>query len=365
MREVGLRPSVSWLQWVWLVPGLIGVSGCGAGDAARGVEYRPSDALERLQHRAVAVDLGGMVRDFTVSGDTVYLLGRTGGVDRLVRTGANWATAGRVGRPGGGPGEFQNASGIAVTGSGALMVMEAARLQIFSPDGTLQSSFRTELPCTMMAPGVAAVDGGVLVHGNCISRGSVTDTVKAVLAWSTDTVTFRTVADEVRFTRDGAVGTMFAAATALTAGDDGTHLFGTGVSNCVTAVVAGAAGPVSTRRQCGLVPTMYSAPPPPELERRLSLAAGLSASARWPDPLPVYLGRVRVDSETLLVRPFAADSVVLEAAEPSARAVAVAPLDGFVGCRAGGCLWVLENTEPMRLVLVTAADLAMLLEATP
>lgn len=350
----------------------LAVAACAAADAPRPVEYRPDPSIERLQYAYTDAPDIGIIRDFDLADDRLYLLDRLDAVHVLERAGDGWAKVHEWGSRGAGPGEFRNASGLTVTPAGDVAVIEAERLQIFSRDGAVRGTFTTALPCPMMLPGIASSRAGFMVHGNCMRRGLVTDTMKAVVAWTADTVRYRIITEEPRFTRDGTVGSMFSAPQALVPVADGSFLFGTGSDDCITtltapsadAVVAGALALPPSRR-CGLVRTRYSAPPPPGIAARIRAGAGPGGAAIvWPDALPAYIDRVQAGSSSLvLLRPFTADSIVLQSAEPGGRDIAVAPLNGFVACKAAGCLWILEDTQPMRMVLLETDHIRDLLAA--
>jgi hypothetical protein len=187
----------------------------------------------------------------------------------------------------------------------------------------------------------------------------VTDTMKSVLAWSADTAAPRIIAEEVRFTRDGSLGSVFGASSALTPGEGGRHLFGAGTANCLTEVEFGPAGP-EARQRCPAVRLLYRSDPPPELAARLRMAPA-ALRIEWPPALPAYLERIAVDGTTVLLRPFTADSLVLQTAAPESRDLAVAPLDGLIGCRALGCLWVFEGETASRAWFLDLARLRALL----
>jgi hypothetical protein len=337
------------------------LGGCAAGGGATGVEYSPPAAVERLSGAGTELSDAALILDFDASPDRLYLLERWGRVLVLGRDDGEWVHIGAFGRRGSGPGEFENPTGIAVV-PGGILVAEPHRLQLFSEDGAHVSSHRLELPCAMAMPAVAAAVTGLFVHGNCVRHGYVTDTMMAVLAWSPDTSRFRAVAEEVRFTMDGGIGSVFGASRALGTGSGGRHLFGGGTANCIT-VVESASDTPALKRICPAVSVLYRAEPPPALERRLQ--AGIrGVNVIWPATLPAYIERVPVGDVTVLLRPFSTDSVVLQTAWPDSRDLAVAPLDGLVGCRAGGCLWVFENAQRPYAYFLEATRLhAMLLAA--
>jgi hypothetical protein len=334
------------------------LSACVNEDSSPAHEYRPPADLARLQSRAAAGPEVPLVRDFDVAGDTLYLLQRSAQVSVLVRAGAEWRLVRQFGRLGGGPGEFLNASGLALTTAGDLAIIEASRLQFLRTDGSALSAHRPDLPCPVALPGVVERGGGIYIHGNCVRRGAVTDTIKAVVAWSADSVSYAMLAQDVRFTRDGTVGHIFGAFNALTPGD-GSMLFGVGVRGCVVTLVDRDTEPTGAER-CGLAHQLYRAPPPPELEARLRAGGVAGMRARWPDALPVYIDRTAVGNAVILLRPFTADSIVLQLAQPDGRDLAVAPLDPFIGCKAGGCLWAFDD-DPSRILLLTAAEMLELI----
>jgi hypothetical protein len=333
------------------------LTGCGASGTA-GVEYTPPAGVERLAGPRFEVSEAALIQDFDATADRLYLLERWGRVLVLARSGDAWAYAGSFGRRGAGPGEFEHLTGIAVV-PGGVVVAEPHRLQLFSEDGEYISGHVLELPCAMSRPAVAAAGTGLFVHGNCIRHGYVTDTIMAVLAWSPDTSRLQTVAEEIRFTRDGGTGSVFGAPHALSTGTGDRYLFGAGTANCVTIVELAADTP-ALKRVCPAATTLYRAEPPPELERRMR--AGIrGVPVNWPETLPPFVERTTVDDVVVLMRPFRADSVVLQTMAPQSRDLAVAPLDGLVGCRAGGCLWVFEDTERPTAYFLEASRLRALL----
>lgn len=342
------------LRAACMVPVWIAAAGCGAADGSvwPGVEYRPSADVARLASVPLEGDDIGLIRDFELSGDTLYLLDGAGHVVVAERRGGGWTVAGSFGRAGGGPGEFLTATGISASGA-AIAVIDNTRLQFFTRGGE-HTHFRSlDLPCAMLRARVAHGRTGLFVHGSC-SRGSfVTDTMKAVLAWSADTAAWAIVAEDVRYTRDGTVGNLFTAASELTPGADGVHLFGSGATNCVWTVSDSTLPPAAVQR-CPAARDAYRADPPAGVRERLRSGAVGGARLDWPETLPVFVERIHTGRAILLIRPFSADSVVLQESAPSGRDLAVAPLDGLVGCKAAGCLWVLGDSLPTRLIVLDA-----------
>jgi hypothetical protein len=58
---------------------------------------------------------------------------------------------------------------------------------------------------------------------------------------------------------------------------------------------------------------------------------------RWPRPFPFYIDHLEVDGQIAVWRPMSPDSMVLQTLEPESRDVLVAVIEGYVGCRRGGC----------------------------
>ena len=141
-------------------------------------------------------------------------------------------------------------------------------------------------------------------------------------------------------------------------------VFGTGADNCVW-VVDDAVTPPAAERVCPVVTHLYTADPPAQLRERLQGGAIRGMSMDWPSTLPVYIEHAASSAGTVLLRPFRSDSLVLQRTVPDPRDVAVAPLDGFVGCKAAGCLWVLEDPGAVRLIVLERAELSRLVERAP
>lgn len=331
------------------------IIGCSAVDAERsesGIEHRPADDVVRLTGAPLRGDDIGLVRDFDTAGDTIFLLDITGRIAVVRHAQNGLELAGHIGRRGGGPGEFMQPSGLAVT-HGSIAVMDGARAQFFTLTGTLQQSKQITLPCAMMRPSIAPARDGLFVHGGCLQRGVATDTMMAMLAWSADTVSWDVIVSAPRFTTDGSFGSVFGAQSLLTTGPDGRHAFGGGETNCIWSITDTGGRPTATE-SCPVVGTLYSADPPPELEGRMKTGLMASMGVRWPETLPAYLERFVVEDRTVLIRPFSSDSLVIQS--PDGRDLAVAPLEGFVGCKASGCLWVLETDQLPQVILFDRAS---------
>jgi hypothetical protein len=338
--------------------GLLGfVASCAAPDAGdqAGIEYRPAAGVERLRSAALDTDDVGLVRDFDLAGDTLYLLDRTGRVLIAERAGRGWTLLGTFGRRGAGPGEFLMPTGIALHGP-RVVVLDGARLQIFTRDGELLAAHLLDLPCAMLLPGIAHSRNGLFVHGNCHRSSFVTDTLKSVLAWTADTSAWHVIAEDLRMTRDGTAGHVFTASSALTPSAGGTLLFGSGATNCIW-LVSDAPAPPTAVQHCPAARELYAADPPAELRARLRSGAISGVRLEWPSALPSFVERIASAAGPVLLRPFSMDSLVLQLAAPSGRDLAVAPLEGLVGCKAAGCLWVLEDATEVRLLVLDSLTL--------
>jgi hypothetical protein len=64
----------------------------------------------------------------------------------------------------------------------------------------------------------------------------------------------------------------------------------------------------------------------------------------------------------VLFRPFTADSLVLQLASPSALDIAVAPHDGLLGCKAGGCVWLMDETATPRMIVLDRTEMEALVQ---
>jgi hypothetical protein len=307
-----------------------------------GIRYTPAAELPRLGVASQPVAGAGRIVDFELVGDALYLL-EPDRVTRHVQRAEGWREELSFGRDGFGPGELSSATALSLAGE-ALLVTHATRVQWFSQDGALMDGRDLVPPCVMVRPRAEVATHGMFVHGMCRAAGYTTDTMKAVLAWAADGANYTALVQDVAFTRDGSVGSVFGARSAMTVGPHGVHAFGNGTSNCVWRVIAtGPGGTPNADRVCPAVLQRYSAPAPPGVEARMRAGVG-GTSMKWPSTLPDYVDRVDLgDAGIMLVRPFAADSVVLQLAGADAVDLAVAPLDGFAGCKAGGCLWLRED----------------------
>jgi hypothetical protein len=335
--------------------GLAAVSiSCAAANASHGREYRPAADVPRLEALPLDGDDIGLVRDFDIAGDTIYLLDATGRIVVIEQGASGLRLVGHISRPGSGPGELSRPTGLAVTDTG-IVVVDGTRLHYFDRRGAAQSVKWLDLPCPIALPAVAPARDGVFIHGNCLRRGVATDTMKAVLLWSAEGDSWTTVGEDVRYTSDGRTGTAFGASSLLTTGVAGAHLFGGGEANCISRIDDPAGPPTLTETLCPAATVLYRADPPAGMEQRLRAARSVGMNLSWPETLPAYADRFVAAGGAVLVRAFTTDSLVLQLAAPHSRDLAVAPFERLIGCKAGGCLWLLEDEVVPRLIVLSRA----------
>lgn len=333
----------------------------GCGEGGRGVAYEPAADVDRLVPVALEGDDIGRVRDFDIRGDTIYLLDMTGSVAVISRSDDSLELVRHIARRGGGPGELLGPTGLAVTDR-TIIVVERTRLHVFDLSGAALTSTFVEFPCVMGLPAVSPASRGTFVHGNCLRPGLATDTMMGVLAWAPEESTeFELVLDVPRFTRDGRMGTMFGASRLLTTGPAGIHAFGGGETNCTWLIDDTGDRPTASST-CPVADVLYSADAPAEFKEVRASAVGMDM--RWPDPMPTFHGQFMTDDkEVLLFRPWSADSLVIQASAPSGSDVAVASIEGFMGCKASGCLWLFDNEEVPRMIVLDREDIERRLRA--
>lgn len=353
-----MRPVIVALALAVVAPACAGRDG-----DPRIEEYRPAAALDRLGFTVLEGDDIGLVGDFDIRGDTVFLLDRAGGVAVVERTGGSARLVARFARRGPGPGELLQPTGMTATRSG-VAVVDGTRLHFFSASGDPLSTTMVSLPCPIVLPAVAQSRTGLFVSGSCLRRGAASDTMKAVLIWSADTAVWQVIIDAPRYTRDGTFGSVFGARSLLTPGIDGVHAFGGGESNCIWRVHDEGERPTATR-ECPVVASLYSGDPPPELKARMRATRIPGLVLRWPEHLPVYLDRFITSRGTLLLRPFTTDSLVLQLAGSVPRDIAVAPADGLLGCKAYGCLWLRDEGRSPQLIVLDRAEIERRIAAVP
>lgn len=313
------------------------------------------------------------VDDFVVRRDTLWVVDAgTSRVLALRRNEQAWEGLLSFGGAGGGPGEFRHPTGITLLDASDEIAVadDGGRIQFFNTDGRFLRSTWLGIPCAPSHLQMETLaDSLLLVAGNC--RGQATedsDTLYTKVYWSADGGAAHPVAKEARLAVDGSWGSAYAPQRTMSPAPGGGVLFGVGFASCVRRIsMDGASGGPTVTTACDLPVRPVSSPSPPGFDRDLRRAARrdprLSGRAfEWPDPLPFYVGAIVVESGTLLVRPVSHDSVVVELAAGDAREVGertlmVAPLESFVGCSAGGCLWYESTMDGDRIALLRGGDL--------
>ena len=309
-------------------------------------------AAERLSWGPVPDgDAPTEVIDFTRLGDTLIVLdGRAGRVLLLRPAADGWRTIGGWGRRGGGPGEFQRASALALTSAGEVAVLEeGGRIQLFDLTGRALRAERAALPCVTRRPTLAYGPGRVRwVASDCAGPGAARDTLFTFLFRADGDGDYREVRRLPRMAVDLSWGSLLGTRHPLADAGDGVW-FGTGQDDCAW-LVPGAESPDAAAapvRRCGLVRERLRSPPPPDLERQRRDAEQrgqhqLARLLRWPDALPPFIALLDGGDELLLARPLNGDSLAMVPADApfdASRARLVAPLVSFVTCTRGACLW--------------------------
>src|SRR5687768_14181723 len=232
------------------------------------------------------------VSDFTRLGDTLIVLdGRAARVLLLRADAGGWRAIGGWGRRGGGPGEFQRASAVALTSGGEVAVLEeGGRIQLFDLTGRPRRAERAALPCVTRRPTLAYGPGRVRwLAGNCAGPGAARDTLFTFLFRADGDGEYREVRRVPRMALDFSWGSLLGTRHPLADAGDGVW-FGTGGDDCAWRVPGAAAhdaAPAPVRR-CGLVHERLRSPPPPDLERQRRDAERrgqhqLARLLRWPD----------------------------------------------------------------------------------
>lgn len=332
--------------------------------------YRPGAEILRSANAGLvtvdSLDLSQPV-DFDIMGERMAVVDMMDArVMLLRRVDGAWRRDTVFGRRGEGPGEMTMPHGITFTPDGGILVLDDDVFHLFEPDGAHVRTWSVNTPCPVTVGTVRSSTAGIFVSGNCLERDGGAGTVVAMLFWSADAASFIEVARETRYTLDGRSGFPLSMTAAFVDGP-GRHVFGVGLSNCIARIDGSGPGtaPPRVERLCELAEHRYSAPPSPELERRLAQARRSRPDLRglfdWPDALPWYMGALDTGRELVLMRPFTVDSVVVELA-PGREEVLVAPLDGFVACRRTACLWTRQTPEGIRLTIVDVTDIERLRE---
>jgi hypothetical protein len=327
--------------------------------------YSPRAEVPRLALAGFEVPELGRIGGFDMVRGRLYVLDPPNHrVMILEQSPAGWIPGPTFGRFGGGPGEFEAPYGVAVTPDGeTVAVTDGARVHFFTGAGDYVRSHPVATSCPVLRPEIAAGASGFFVWGTCY-RGSPPDTLLAVLYHTPDGETYSRVAEDVRLTRDGRIGSYLTDATF--APGPGRHLFGAGATTCVVRVteLPHAEAVPSATRECREV-ALYGAPPDPRTEAVLReqrrRRPGFAAAFTWPRHLPVYRAHLLVPGGEVVLRAFSADSLVVRVAG-SAGDLLVTPWDGLVGCRLAGCLWATATMTGMNLVLLETAVVESLID---
>jgi hypothetical protein len=200
----------------------------------------------------------------------------------------------------------------------------------------------------------------------------VRDTIFGVLLVSSDSGRHFTLRHRhPRFAVDGSWGSMLGPKNLLSVGA-GRITFGDGYSDCIA--VFDARGDSLVERRCLTSSVRYTYPAPAEWDQRKesmqrALRMPSPHASAWPDPLPLYVDRLSSGMSEVWVRLVTSDSVELQipptvGSGQRAAALLVAPMNGFRGCDAHGCLWLRAQGTRAELSFVTGADLARGMLAT-
>lgn len=353
-------------------------TGCSATrDQATVGAMTPDATVPRLSWHPVEAATIETASDYALVSGRLFVLDA---VSRKVvvleqHTNGVWRKSTSFGGPGGGPGEFQDPTGITALPAGGIAISERrGQLHFFTEAGAYVRSVDPRYPCRLSFAQPAATDDSLLfVAGNCL--GAASDTLYAVLLWSRDQLEFEELANEPRLAVDGSWGTIYTPSRSLSSGANAV-LFGVGSSGCVVTVGYDTGRPVASRR-CGLATDPISASPPAGFERQLQQdrqrGRSLGSAYDWPTPLPTYFDKVQTTRGIVLLRPHHADSLFLALArEPasgeeraSTAPILVASLHHLVGCNRHGCLWYSAEDRGDRLALLTTEAIETLLTPRP
>lgn len=300
-------------------------------------------AAARLKWGEAAVTANAT--SFAMIGDDLYLGdAQSGRVLQLTRDAASrWQERNAFGRRGHGPGEFAVPFTIAaMPRTRELLVLDqAARLQRFSSTGVLVEHNKIELPCRLGISQLAVADTAVFVTGRCNRiNGHDSDTVYMVLWRVRTNGTLEAVRWQPLYSRDGRWGTLYTAVKP-TAEAGAELLFGAGVTPCIERV-----GDTHTAPSACPQLERFSAPAPRRFNRRAA-----DRSARWPSPLPAFIGIAAGAGNVVMARPFSAESLLIQTVEPLS-VTHIAPIEPFVGCRDGACLWWEPSATGSRIALL-------------
>jgi hypothetical protein len=176
------------------------------------------------------------------------------------------------------------------------------------------------------------------------------DTVTTELVVLSGDDTTRVIAHDAMYTLDGKVGSPLGWSITFTTGA-GVGLFGAGTGDCITRIDLSGT-PVVSGRSCGIADTRYSFEATPEYRakaRAIAAARPFAAGAlAVPGFLPAYVGSLATSRGNFILRPFSNDSLAFRQIG-SDTDVMIAGIEGFVGCRAIGCLWMSDSGVPQMM----------------
>jgi hypothetical protein len=333
----------------------------------------PNKSLPRLTwQRTEGVEIGSAA-DFTLASGRLYVLD-----ERLRRVvvlkegeAGIWKQTAVFGSPGVGPGSLADPTGITAVANGEIAVTERrAMIHYFSKEGVYLRSTQLRLPCAPSFSQLASfADSSLLLASNCLGRSG--DTLYTVLSWSRNGTEFEELAREPRMAVDGSWGTIYMPSRSLTVGTH-TVLFGVGISNCFSLVTQGKERPTITRR-CGVTSPPLAASAPSGFDLRLQQdrqrGRSMGTAYDWPTPLPYFFDKVETARGIVLLRPYHADSLLLQLAQQSEQRmsntavdpIAVVSLHKFVGCTHEACLWFDNTEQGGRLALLPVSAIEALL----
>lgn len=277
------------------------------------------------------------ISDFVLADTRLYLLDRTSSRIHVLRqTEHGWQPDFQFGRRGSGPGELSAATGLTMIHD-TIVITDRHGLSYFRSTGEYIGQRMPRLPCAALHP--LQLHGELLLLGECPSADTIVARLYALRAGR-----YQAVASAPRFTISGRFGSHFYALRGASEAND--HiLFGIGDKPCVTMFDGR-----SSRERCGRLERYQDAPPPSLAGRRRT---GLARD--WPDHLPYLVDRVSINQEPALWRPVTHDTLLLQSI--AGVNLGRARLEGFIGCRAAGCLWALHRTQGMRILWLPAARL--------
>lgn len=305
--------------------------------------YTPSSVTPRVRFLGDPVADATFIRDFDADNEEIYLLDPMAArVFVMHESEGHWSVARSFGKHGGGPGELMRPSGIALSGSN-VVIADGERLHYFDRNGAYLRTRTPSMSCAMLNAHVYDSRNGLLLSGRCM-RGDTT-VAELLLVEGDSTIS---VVRDVLYSGDGSVGSVLAADNLYSPGPS--HgLFGGGTGDCAYSVAADAAPRPQVSRVCGLGNERYPFIPSPEYRAKAKALAAARPSAAsildFPAFLPTYMDRLSSGSDFIL-RPISNDSLAFRRIGRD-RDVLIAEVEGLVGCRAAGCLWVRQDSVAM------------------